>query len=325
MAVLADHIITTYPQHYRLFSQREFTWNRVRQQNRNPLLTMDIGADGLKTGNIEESGFGLVGSAVQNGQRLIVVVNGLKTARDRAQEARKLLEWGFRTFEAREIFAAGEIVGEVALFGGAKASVAVTAKGPVKLLLPRGSSDRVRGSIIYRGPVRAPVARAPRSAPQDRAWRKPARSICRFTPRGVGGWLFDPARHGCRLRISTGWIAACSRDPRRDPGCRYARPREPRRRFHGRASSRSKAGRAQASPPCPRVAGAACWRAASTASWTQGSWRIARRRSLSARLSRRRHSAVRSLCRGADVSMPRASTTSTTHPAALKRGQWSDQ
>ena len=157
MVRLADHVISTHPEFYKVFSQREFTWNRVRQQNRNPLLGMDIGADGLKTGNIEESGFGLVGSAVQNGQRLIVVVNGLKTARDRGQEARKLLEWGFRSFEAREIFASGEVIGEVSVFGGEKSTLAVTAKGPVRLLLPRGASDRVRGQIVYRGPVIAPV------------------------------------------------------------------------------------------------------------------------------------------------------------------------
>lgn len=159
MAMLADHVVSTYPELYRYFGQREFTWNRVRQQNRNPLLTMDIGADGLKTGNIEESGFGLVGSAVQNGQRLIVVVNGLKTARDRSQEARKLLEWGFRSFESREIFAAGEPVGEVSVFGGDRSSLPVVAKGAVKLLLPRGASDRMRGRIIYQGPVLAPVAK----------------------------------------------------------------------------------------------------------------------------------------------------------------------
>src|SRR3712207_4139998 len=94
LARLAIHIIDTYPDLYRMFGEKEFTWNRIRQQNRNPLLTMDIGADGLKTGNLEESGFGLVGSAVQNGQRLILVVNGLKTGRDRANESRKLLDWG---------------------------------------------------------------------------------------------------------------------------------------------------------------------------------------------------------------------------------------
>ena len=159
MAVLANHIITTYPELYRFFGQREFTWNRVRQQNRNPLLTMDIGADGMKTGNIEESGFGLVGSAVQNGQRLIVVVNGLKTARDRAQEARKLLEWGFRTFEPRQVFGAGETLGEVSVFGGERATLPVSATSPVILLMPRGNSDRVRGSVVYKGPVFAPITK----------------------------------------------------------------------------------------------------------------------------------------------------------------------
>ena len=101
MAQLAAHIIADYPDLYHYFSERDFTWNKIHQLNRNPLLTMDLGADGLKTGDIAESGFGLVGSAVQNGQRLIIVVNGLKTAADRAEESRKLLDWGFRSFDAQ--------------------------------------------------------------------------------------------------------------------------------------------------------------------------------------------------------------------------------
>lgn len=157
LALLSNHIIRTYPELYKMFGQRDFTWNRIRQQNRNPLLTMDIGADGLKTGNIDESGYGLVGSAVQNGQRLIVVVNGLKTARDRASEARKLLEWGFRAFEPRAIFQPGEVVGEASVFGGAKGRVALKAKSGISLLLPRGSSDRLSARIVYRGPLMAPV------------------------------------------------------------------------------------------------------------------------------------------------------------------------
>ncbi len=157
LARLSDHIIKTYPELYKIFGQREFTWNKIKQQNRNPLLAMEIGADGLKTGNIDEAGYGLVGSAVQNGQRLIVVVNGLKTARDRAQEARKLLEWGFRAFEARKIFGEGEIVGEASVFGGAKGRVALKAKGPVSLLLPRGAGERLNARIVYRGPLVAPV------------------------------------------------------------------------------------------------------------------------------------------------------------------------
>jgi len=157
LARLSDHIIKTYPELYKIFGQREFTWNKIRQQNRNPLLAMDIGADGLKTGNIDDAGFGLVGSALQNGQRLIVVVNGLKTARDRANEGRKLLEWGFRAFEPRKIFAEGDIVGEASVYGGEKGRVALKAKGPVSLLLPRGSSERINARIVYRGPLTVPV------------------------------------------------------------------------------------------------------------------------------------------------------------------------
>lgn len=157
LARLSLHIIRTYPDLYPIFGEREFTWNKIRQQNRNPLLTMDIGADGLKTGNIDESGFGLVASAVQGGQRLIVVVNGLKTARDRASESRKLLDWGFRAFEPRQLFEEGAAVGEAAVYGGSKGSVALVANRAVRLLLPRGSGDRIAARIIYQGPLRAPV------------------------------------------------------------------------------------------------------------------------------------------------------------------------
>jgi D-alanyl-D-alanine carboxypeptidase (penicillin-binding protein 5/6) len=95
MARLASYLIATYPQFYRFFGERQFTWNNVTQQNRNPLLDMNIGADGLKTGHLAKSGYGLIGSAVQNGERLIVVLNGEKTEKDRANEGRELLEWGF--------------------------------------------------------------------------------------------------------------------------------------------------------------------------------------------------------------------------------------
>jgi serine-type D-Ala-D-Ala carboxypeptidase (penicillin-binding protein 5/6) len=157
LAKLAIHIIETYPDLYPIFSEREFTWNRIRQQNRNPLLAMDIGADGLKTGNIDEAGFGLIASAVQNGQRLVLVVNGLKTARDRAAESRKLIEWGFRSFESRQLFAAGETVGEAQVFGGERRSLPLVSPKPIRLLLPRGSSDRLVARIVYTGPLRAPI------------------------------------------------------------------------------------------------------------------------------------------------------------------------
>ncbi|MGU3547239.1 D-alanyl-D-alanine carboxypeptidase family protein [Methylobacterium sp. A52T] len=157
MAKLALHIIETYPDYYKIFAEKEFTWNKIRQQNRNPLLALDIGADGLKTGYLEESGYALTGSAVQNGQRLVLVVSGLKTARDRASESRKLMEWGFRAFEPRQVFAPGETVAEASVFGGQSGSVPLVAKKPVRVLLPRGSSDRVSARAIYTGPLIAPV------------------------------------------------------------------------------------------------------------------------------------------------------------------------
>jgi D-alanyl-D-alanine carboxypeptidase (penicillin-binding protein 5/6) len=157
LAKLALYIIETYPDLYKIFGEREFTWNKIRQQNRNPLLAMDIGADGLKTGNIDEAGYGLIGSAVQNGQRLIVVVNGMKTARDRANESRKLLDWGFRAFESQQLFAEGQVVGEAQVFGGSKRSLPLVSKKPIRVLVPRGDGERVTARIIYTGPLKAPV------------------------------------------------------------------------------------------------------------------------------------------------------------------------
>ncbi|MFZ0210164.1 MAG: D-alanyl-D-alanine carboxypeptidase family protein, partial [Roseiarcus sp.] len=158
MALLAAHIIREYPEYYKYFGEKEFTWNRIRQLNRNPLLTMDIGADGLKTGDIAESGFGLVGSAVQNGQRLIVVVNGLKTASERAEEARKLFNWGFRSFDPRVLFQPGDVVGTIAVYGGARGEVPVTCEQTAKIFLTRGGSDRLTAKIVYMGPLVAPVS-----------------------------------------------------------------------------------------------------------------------------------------------------------------------
>ena len=157
LAKLALYIIETYPDLYKIFGEREFTWNKIRQQNRNPLLFLDIGADGLKTGNIDEAGFGLIGSAVQNDQRLIVVVNGLKSAKDRAAESRKLLDWGFRAFESQQLFAAGQVVGEAQVFGGNRRALPLVSKKPVRVLVPRGDGERVTARIVYTGPLKAPV------------------------------------------------------------------------------------------------------------------------------------------------------------------------
>jgi D-alanyl-D-alanine carboxypeptidase (penicillin-binding protein 5/6) len=157
LGMLARHIILTYPDFYKLFNEREFTWNKIRQQNRNPLLTMLEGADGLKTGYTKEGGYGMVGSAVQNGMRLIVVVNGLEDSDDRASEAKKLLEWGFRNFEARTLFTADQTVGYARVFGGESRSVKLASTEPVKVMVNRNGNDKLVARIVYTGPLRAPV------------------------------------------------------------------------------------------------------------------------------------------------------------------------
>ena len=97
---LLEHIIRTYPEYYHFFGEKEFTWSKIRQLNRNPILFMDVNGDGLKVGNLPEQGYNLVGSAVSGGQRLIVVILDAKTAKERAEEARRLFNWGFHGFEA---------------------------------------------------------------------------------------------------------------------------------------------------------------------------------------------------------------------------------
>ena len=157
LATLARYIIQTYPEFYKLFGEKEFTWNKIRQPNRNPLLSSLEGADGLKTGYTKEGGYGMVGSAVQNGIRLIVVINGLEDSEDRASEAKKMLEWGFRNFEARPLFAAQQTIGYAKVFGGDSRSVKLSSPDPVKVMVQKNGTDKLIARIVYNGPVRAPI------------------------------------------------------------------------------------------------------------------------------------------------------------------------
>ncbi|WP_027153974.1 D-alanyl-D-alanine carboxypeptidase family protein [Mesorhizobium sp. WSM2561] len=157
LALLALHIWREYPDLYRYYGQKDFTWNKITQRNRNPLLAMDIGADGLAMGRSEASGFGIVGSVSQGGRRVIAAMSGLASDRERAEEARKLLDWGLRSFEKTEIFAKDEVVGKAQVFGGAKSGVALKAKAPVVIFLPIANRDKLTARIVYEGPVAAPV------------------------------------------------------------------------------------------------------------------------------------------------------------------------
>ena len=170
LARLARHIIATYPDYYRYYSERDFTFNKIRQPNRNPLLGMSIGADGLKTGFTREAGYGLVGSAVQGGMRLIVVVNGLKTEKERADEGKKLLEWGFHNFQANVLFEEGQTISDAKVFGGAQGYVPLVASGAVRLMMPRTVRERIVARVIYSGPVPAPVQKG-QPIGKLRVWR----------------------------------------------------------------------------------------------------------------------------------------------------------
>jgi D-alanyl-D-alanine carboxypeptidase (penicillin-binding protein 5/6) len=157
LSKLARYIIQTYPEFYKLFGEKEFTWNKIKQPNRNPLLNSLEGADGLKTGYTKEGGYGMVGSAVQNDIRLVAVVNGLEDSEDRASEAKKMLEWGYRNFEVRTLFAAQQPVGYAKVFGGDSGSVKLSSPDPIKVMVPKNGNEKLIARIVYNGPVRAPV------------------------------------------------------------------------------------------------------------------------------------------------------------------------
>jgi D-alanyl-D-alanine carboxypeptidase (penicillin-binding protein 5/6) len=158
MARLAAHLVRAYPEEYRSFAADAFTYNKVHQANRNPVLGTIKGADGLKTGHTAEAGYSLVASAERDGVRLILAMGGLPSAKARAHEARKLLEWGFRSFTPLMLVRAGEAVGQANVFGGAVDKVTLSSREDVKVLAWRGTApDRFTLRVDYEGPVRAPI------------------------------------------------------------------------------------------------------------------------------------------------------------------------
>ena len=155
---LARHLHDAYPDLYHYFSEDSFTWNKIRQRNRNPLIAMDIGVDGLKTGFTDESGYAIVASMAEGGRRLYVAMSGMKSERERAEESRKLLDWGMRSFERRALFAEGAVVGDASVYGGATASLPLKAKGPIDIFVPVANPEKLSARIVYHWPVVAPVA-----------------------------------------------------------------------------------------------------------------------------------------------------------------------
>lgn len=160
LALLANRIITDFPNFYPLFKEQEFEFDGrapSNTRNRNPLLGLGIGADGLKTGHTEEAGYGLVGSAKQGDRRVIFAISGLPSAQARAAESRGIVNWAFRQFAQREVAKAGQEIARAEVWMGAEPDVGLVPAEDISALLPVFAGDEIEGEVVYRGPVSAPV------------------------------------------------------------------------------------------------------------------------------------------------------------------------
>ncbi|WP_071672376.1 D-alanyl-D-alanine carboxypeptidase family protein [Nioella nitratireducens] len=160
LGILAERLITEFPQYYHYFGVEEFPFDDRapdNRHNRNPLLGMGIGADGLKTGHTEEAGYGLVGSAVQGGRRVTFVISGLDSAAARAREAERIANWAFRQFAEQEVVAQGTEVAQAEVFLGDSATVGMAAAEGVTMLLPALLDSNIEAEVVYQGPIQAPI------------------------------------------------------------------------------------------------------------------------------------------------------------------------
>lgn len=162
LAILTDRLITDFPEFYPLFAETEFAFDGRAPQNtrnRNPLLQLGIGADGLKTGHTEEAGYGLTGSAQQGDRRVIFVLTGLDSVRDRAEEAEALVNWSFRHFAERTIAKGGTAIAEADVWMGREPTVGLMPSEDLTVLLPVLAGDAVEAQVVYSGPIEAPISK----------------------------------------------------------------------------------------------------------------------------------------------------------------------
>jgi len=157
LALLAHMTILNFPQYYSYYSELEFTYNGIRQGNRNPLLYKKIGADGLKSGHTEAAGYGLTGSTIRDGRRLILVINGLESAGQRSREAERLIEYGYREFTNYALFEAGETVADAEIWLGDKATVPLVLDESLVTTLGRKARRKMEVKVVYDGPIPAPI------------------------------------------------------------------------------------------------------------------------------------------------------------------------
>jgi D-alanyl-D-alanine carboxypeptidase (penicillin-binding protein 5/6) len=159
LATIAQRTIRDFPEYYPMYAEKEFTWHKIKQGNRNPLLYKNLGADGLKTGHTEEAGYGLTASAVRDGRRLILVLNGLNSMNERSRESERLLDWGFREFANYALFKRDEIVEEAQVWLGQSPTVPLVATRDALVTLSRKARMGMKVTVVYDGPIKAPVAK----------------------------------------------------------------------------------------------------------------------------------------------------------------------
>ncbi|MFW8634488.1 D-alanyl-D-alanine carboxypeptidase family protein [Cribrihabitans pelagius] len=162
LAILAERLIEDFPEYYPLFAESRFEFDGrapSNTRNRNPLLKLGIGADGLKTGHTEEAGYGLVGSAKQGDRRVIFVISGMPSTAARAEEAEAMVNWSFRQFAKKTVAKAGVAVAEAEIWRGAQQSVGLVPTEDLEILLPALSDDKIEAEVVYTGPVDAPVTK----------------------------------------------------------------------------------------------------------------------------------------------------------------------
>ena len=159
LVALAERLMVQFPEYYGYFSEESFTWADITQANRNPLLGLGIGADGLKTGHTSEAGYGLVGTARQGDRRVILMINGLQSNQDRAAEGERLMNWAFRQFAQETLIKAGKNVAQAEVWLGEKNTVALEVADDISALVPYSARDEIAMTVTYDGPIHAPLSK----------------------------------------------------------------------------------------------------------------------------------------------------------------------
>jgi D-alanyl-D-alanine carboxypeptidase (penicillin-binding protein 5/6) len=159
LAILARHLITDFPEYYHFFKEIDFTYNGIKQGNRNPLLYKNLNVDGVKTGHTESGGYGLTVSALRDGRRLVLVLNGMSSVNERSRESEKLLDWGYREWKNYALFKSGEKVTDADVWLGKQPTVPLVVGQDLVVSLPQADRDKMKVTVSYDNPVPAPVAK----------------------------------------------------------------------------------------------------------------------------------------------------------------------